>query len=87
MSFHTFQGSQSATFTAESDSPRIVYESQVTQGEMTIQIYERNGQEDILIADVPVNESGVLDDLTNGERYKIVVTAQKARGNFSFKME
>ena len=87
MSFRTLQGSESADFTAKSDNPRIVYSSQITQGELTIQIYEQNGQSNILRAEIHANEEGVLDDLVKGLRYKVIAVGQQARGSFSFKME
>ena len=87
MSFHTFQGSESAYFTAKSDEPHIVYESNITQGELSISIYEQNGEDSILVANIPINREGSLEGLVKGSRYRVVVTAEQARGSFSLKME
>jgi len=54
MSFRTFQGTQSATFTADSDSPQLTYSSEVTQGELNIRVFDN---ENALVADLPVNPS------------------------------
>jgi len=84
MSFHTLQGSQSASFTAQSDTPHIVYSSQITQGEMSIEVFDQNNT---LIANIPVNEEGILNGLVKGTRYKLEVSGKQARGKFSFSME
>jgi len=84
MSFHTFQGTQSAAFTADSDSPQLTYSSEVTQGEMNIRVFDKDNA---IVADLPANDSGVLTGLTKGMKYKVAVTAEQARGKFAFKME
>lgn len=84
MSFYTFQGQKSKTFTADGAEPRFVYSSEITKGELTIELFDSSGG---LAALLPVNESGEFIRLTPGEKYKVVVTANKASGKFEFEMQ
>lgn len=84
MSFYTFQGQKSKTFTAGKTNPHLIYSSEITKGELTMELFDSSGA---LAAPLPANESGEVSGLVSGERYKLVVTANKASGKFEFEMQ
>ncbi|MGV8096407.1 MAG: hypothetical protein AB2L24_31510 [Mangrovibacterium sp.] len=84
--FHYLDGKVQGRFTAKNDNAKLIYSSNVENGSIIFQLYDRA---DSLIITFPA--SNTIDTLMNifekGEKYKIRATATNAKGRFDFKME
>jgi len=80
----TANGPGEHTFKAKGDNYGLIYSSDITQGALKIEFCDAAGN---VITDIPSNTSDTLRNVENGKKYKVVVTADKARGEFSFKMK
>ena len=83
MRFVTANGTGCHTFVAKNSDYGLIYTSNITEGDLKIDFCDHNGN---LITEILPNSSDTLRNVIHGEKYKIVVTANKARGFFSFKM-
>ena len=83
MSFRTANGIGEHRFKAESEHCGLIYSSDITKGVIKIDFCD---DADNVITEILPNTADTLKNVENGKTYKIVVTADKARGSFSFKM-
>ena len=83
MRFRTADGVGNHTFKVKGDGYGLIYSSNITEGEMKIDFCDAVGN---VITEIPLNTSDTLRNVENGKKYKIAVTANHAKGAFSFKM-
>jgi hypothetical protein len=85
MRFRTADGIGYHTFKVKGDGYGLIYSSDITEGEMKIDFCDEAGN---VITEIPLNISDTLRNVENGKKYKVVVTADKAKkGSFSFIMK
>jgi len=84
MRFRTANGTGDHAFKAKGDNWGLIYSSDITQGALKIEFCDAAGN---VITEIPPNTSGILRNVENGKTYKVIVTADEARGEFSFKMK
>ena len=86
MSFRTADGYLgSHTFNVKGADYKLIYSSSLAEGELKIDFCDNDGN---VITEIPTNTSDTLRSVENGKKYKIVVTANKAKeGSFSFQMK
>jgi hypothetical protein len=83
MRFKTANGIGTHTFKAKGEDWGLTYSSNITEGTIKFEVYDNAGN---LVSEILPNTTDTLKNVENGEKYKLTVTAQKAKGAFSFKM-
>ena len=84
MSFHSAKGIGDHTFTVKGVDYGLIYSSEITKGDFKIDFCDAEGN---VITEISPNTSDTIKNVENGKKYKIVVTAYKAKGAFSFQMK
>lgn len=84
--FRYLDGVVVGRFKAKNDTTRLIYSSKLEEGEIVFRLY--NQADSLLLC---FNTDSSSDTITGifemGKRYKINANAQKAKGQFNFKME
>ncbi len=84
--FHYLDGCVTGAFTAKNDHSKIIYSSNIEEGTIVYNLYDRSNN---LIYTFPVDNT--IDSLKGvfekGERYEVRATAKNAKGNFDFTMQ
>ena len=83
MRFRTADGTGTHTFKANGENYGLIYSSNITKGNIKIDFCDYSGN---VIAEIMPNCSDTLRNVVNGEKYQVVVTANDAKGEFSFRM-
>ncbi|MCL2289698.1 MAG: zinc ribbon domain-containing protein [Bacteroidetes bacterium] len=84
MRFQTANGTGDHIFKAKGDDWGLIYSSNIVEGSIKIDFCDIAGN---VITEIVPNSSDTLWNIENGKKYKIVVTADDAKGSFSFKMK
>ena len=84
-SFKTLNGCKRGNFRAKSETPMLIYSSEITKGNITFEVFD---DKDNIIETIPSNVSGEVTNLVQGTKYKVVATTDGvAGGKFSFEMK
>ncbi|MCL2245698.1 MAG: zinc ribbon domain-containing protein [Lentimicrobiaceae bacterium] len=84
MRFKIANGTESHTFQVKEGDYGLIYSSNITDGDLKINFCDHSGN---LITELLSNSSDTLRDVKNGAKYKVIVTANDAKGSFSFHMK
>ena len=84
-SFKTLNGCKRGNFRAKSETPMLIYSSEITKGNITFEVFD---DKDNIIETISSNTSGEITNLVQGKKYKVVATTDGvASGKFSFEMK
>jgi len=84
--FYYLNGEVAGFFTAKNDEAQLIYSSNLESGTIDFQLYDSKGS--LLVTFSAKNTTETIKGVfVKGERYKVVATAMKAKGEFNFNME
>ena len=84
MRFKIANGTETHTFKVKGADYGLIYSSNITEGNLKIDFCDEAGNR---ISEIITNSSDTLQNMENGAKYKVTVTANDAKGSFSFQMK
>jgi hypothetical protein len=83
MRFRTADGIGEHTFRVKGEDWGLIYSSNIAEGTIKFKVCDIDGNP---ICEILPNTTDTLKNVENGKKYKVIVSADNAKGSFSFQM-